>query len=152
MRFLLPVLLLSPFPFSLLLCGADCSQWRKANRDGASAEANLHWNRPADGPPVRWPAQAGNGRLQTVVVMDRACTMGNHHNKDSLLDLDANTGVVIGKRSYPCFQANMNVRARGGSEAPATHRRHSSPDGFTCQHTGGIVCVNLKKNKAALSK
>src|ERR1043166_2915544 len=85
----------------LLPCLADdWPQWRGSNRDCISKEEiTTTW--PADGPKVLWRASVGIGFSSVSVTQGRAYTLGNARDEETVWCLDATTGKIIWKHSYP---------------------------------------------------
>lgn len=79
---------------------ADWPQWRGPTRDGVAPQTLAPW--PKDGPKVLWKFQAGSGYSSFVVRGDKVYTAGNQQNQDVVSCLNAATGEVIWKKSYPC--------------------------------------------------
>jgi len=78
-------------------CAADWPQWRGPNRDGVSAEKG--WSAAA--PKVLWKACFGPGCSSFAVVDDRLFTMGNDKDTGSIYCIDAKSGKILWKYSYP---------------------------------------------------
>lgn len=80
---------------------ADWPQWRGPESNGISREAD--WSTEAlAAPRVLWRAEVGKGFSSLAVVGDRAYTMGNAGGQDTVFCLDAATGKVLWRYSYPC--------------------------------------------------
>src|SRR5258708_38140086 len=79
--------------------GADWPCFRGPNHDGISAEA-ITW--PKGGPKQVWKINVGIGHSAVSVAGDRAYTMGNNNDTDTIFSLDVATGKVVWKYSYPC--------------------------------------------------
>lgn len=87
--------------FPLAAGAADWPQWRGPESNGVSREAD--WSTQAlAAPPVLWRAEVGKGFSSLAVVGDRAYTMGNAGGEDTVFCLDAATGKVLWRYSYPC--------------------------------------------------
>jgi outer membrane protein assembly factor BamB len=83
--------------------GGDWPQWRGPGRNGVSAETGWLDGWPAGkAPRVAWRAQVGRGHSTVVVRGGRAYTMGWDGRQDTIFCLDASTGKVVWKQSYPC--------------------------------------------------
>ena len=78
--------------------GADWPSFRGPTHDGKSAEA-ITW--PKDGPKQIWKINVGIGHSAVSVVGDRAYTMGNTNDTDTVFSIDVATGKVIWTHSYP---------------------------------------------------
>src|SRR5262252_5277648 len=84
------------------LAALPLSDWpcfRGANHDGISTEA-IAW--PKRGPREVWKINVGIGHSALSVVGDRAYTMGNANETDTIFSIDVATGRIIWKHSYPC--------------------------------------------------
>lgn len=81
---------------------ADWPHWRGPARDGISPETGWTSEWGKDGPPIRWRAQVGTGFSTVAVSAGRVFTMGNEKDTDTIHALDAETGRVLWRHSYPC--------------------------------------------------
>ena len=79
--------------------GADWPQWRGPDRNGI-ASGKINW--PSPGPKQLWKAAVGEGYSSVAIRNGRAYTMGNADGQDTVWCLDAKTGAVVWKYSYPC--------------------------------------------------
>ncbi len=78
----------------------DWPQWRGPRRDGISTETGWLRAWPAGkSPPVAWRAAVGKGHSAN----GRAYTMGWDGERDTVFCLDAATGKVLWKQTYPCL-------------------------------------------------
>ncbi len=98
---------------------ADWPQWRGPNRDGISIEKDWTTKWPAKGPKLLWQAPVGGGYSSVAVIGTRLYTMGfalgepgpdkqykkdengRRVGKDIVWCLDAETGKVLWKHTYP---------------------------------------------------
>ena len=78
---------------------ADWPSFRGPTRDGKSAET-IAW--PENGPKQLWKINVGIGHSALTVVGDRACTMGNTDDIDTIFSIDVATGKIVWRHSYPC--------------------------------------------------
>ncbi len=101
---------------SLTMSGADWPSFRGPGHDGISAET-IAW--PKDGPKPLWKINVGIGHSAVSVVGDRAYTMGNTNDTDTVFSLDAATGRVIWTHSYPCNE-KVGIRDYDGPFATPT--------------------------------
>jgi outer membrane protein assembly factor BamB len=85
--------------WSSSMMGADWPSFRGPAHDGRSAEA-ISW--PKDGPKPLWKINVGIGHSAVSVVGDRAYTMGNTNDTDTVFSIDIATGKVVWTHSYPC--------------------------------------------------
>lgn len=117
----------------------DWPQWRGPNRDGVSAETNLNFTWPREGPRRAWVAKVGLGWSGMSVVGNRLYTMGNAADLDAVLCLDANTGRQLWEFNYICATADPN-----GYHGP---RCTPTVDGrlvYTVSRNGDLACVNAE--------
>ncbi|NUN95185.1 MAG: PQQ-binding-like beta-propeller repeat protein [Candidatus Omnitrophica bacterium] len=106
LHLVLPILLaaLSCLPLSSHAESSITSDWPQflgPNRDGISPETGWKAEWPEEGPPILWRAGVGTGYSSVAVVGERAYTMGNVGGQETVYCLDANTGEVVWKHSYP---------------------------------------------------
>jgi len=81
----------------------DWPQWRGPRRDGISSETGWLSGWPENAAPrVAWRRQVGKGHSAVSVRGDAAYTMGWDGRQDTVFCLDADTGAVRWKQSYPC--------------------------------------------------
>lgn len=78
----------------------DWPHFRGPDRNGISTERG--WKSEWDGDvPVAWKAEVGLGYSSIVVANGRMATAGHADGKDTVFCLDATTGKVLWKHSYP---------------------------------------------------
>ena len=107
---------------STRMMGADWPSFRGPTHDGKSAEA-ITW--PKDGPRQIWKINVGIGHSAVSVVGDRAYTMGNTNDTDTVFSIDVATGKVIWTHS-PC------ATRRSASRTTTDHlRRRLSPTAWS---------------------
>ena len=87
------------FGSSTRMMGADWPSFRGPTHDGISAEA-IAW--PKGGPKQVWKINVGIGHSAVSVVGDRAYTMGNTNDTDTVFSIDVATGKAVWTHSYPC--------------------------------------------------
>lgn len=132
---------------ALPLRADDWPQWRGPNRDGLSAEKNWKRTWPAGGPTRLWERNVGISCSSLAVVGDRVYTIGNADDTDTVYALDAATGAIIWKHSYPCPLDPHQFE--GGSGATP------SVDGdrvYTVSRAGHLRCLNRADGKAVWIK
>ncbi|MFM1768506.1 MAG: hypothetical protein RJA22_1035 [Verrucomicrobiota bacterium] len=111
--FLLAALLAAP-----TLHAADWPQWRGPDHTGISRETAWQADWPAEGPRTLWKASLGAGFSSFAVVGTRVFTMGHAGGQDTTFCLEADTGKVLWKHSYP---AELDPRLyEGGPNATPT--------------------------------
>ena len=76
--------------------------WRGPYRNGTSLETGWSHSGPTTGRKVLWKASGGKGFSSFAVADGRVFTMGNATDVDTVFCLDAETGKVLWKHSYPC--------------------------------------------------
>src|SRR4051794_30890966 len=81
------------------LVAADWPSFRGPSHDGKSAES-IAW--PKDGPKALWKINVGIGHSALSIVGDRAYTMGNTDDIDTVFSIDIASGRIVWKYSYPC--------------------------------------------------
>jgi outer membrane protein assembly factor BamB len=153
------VALASVASVSTSIFAADWPQWRGPNRDGVSAEKGWMTKWPEKGPKVLWKAYVHGGYSSFAVVGGRVYTMGNALDKpgpdgkykkdeegralgsDIIWCLDAETGNVLWKHSYP-------APAEGTQSTPAVY------DGrvYTLGRFGQICCLDAADGRPIWSK
>jgi outer membrane protein assembly factor BamB len=87
------------FGASVGMVSADWPSFRGVRHDGISTEA-ITW--PKNGPVELWKLNVGIGHSAVSVVGNRAYTMGNTADTDTVFAIDVDTGKIIWKHSYPC--------------------------------------------------
>ncbi|HUT57186.1 MAG TPA: PQQ-binding-like beta-propeller repeat protein [Phycisphaerae bacterium] len=115
----------------------DWPQWRGPNRNGVSPE-KITW--PASGPKQLWKAAVGKGYSSVSISHGRAYTMGstNSPDVDTVWCLDAKTGTVVWKYSYPCH--NPDKQYPGPRATPTV-------DGnlvYTVSYSGQLHALNAE--------
>lgn len=126
---------------------SDWPQWRGPQRNGISAETNWLREWPADGPKAAWKAEVGLGFSSIVVANQRAVTLGHADDQDTVTCLDANTGKVIWKHSYPAELGDKYFE--GGTTGTPTF------DGdrvHVLSRWGDAVCLEAATGKVLWSK
>lgn len=82
--------------------GNDWPCWRGPDRDGISREHDWTSTWPTEGPKVLWKSSAGIGFASVAVAQGRLFTLGNIDGAEVVVCLDAETGHVVWRHSYPC--------------------------------------------------
>jgi outer membrane protein assembly factor BamB len=132
---------------SLPAPGEDWPQWQGPNRDGISKEAGWQTQWPANGPKVLWKATLGTGFGTMSVSEGRVYSMGNQNDTDTVFCLDAETGSVRWKHSYPCKLDPKNFE--GGPCATPTVAGNVV---YTCSRYGDVVALDANSGKVVWSK
>ncbi|MDB6108640.1 MAG: qgdA [Pedosphaera sp.] len=142
--------LLATLSLSLLaaapLRAADWPHWRGPDFNGISKETGWQSNWPDEGPKRLWKASVGTGFSGITISHNRAYTMGNADDTDTVYCFDATTGAVIWKHAYPCKLEPRNYE--GGTSATPT------VDGdrvYTMSKAGEMFCLNAAKGSVIWS-
>jgi outer membrane protein assembly factor BamB len=127
------------FPATRIM-GADWPCFRGPNHDGISTET-IAW--PRNGPRQVWKINVGIGHSALAVVGDRAYTMGNANETDTVFSIDAATGKIIWKHSYPCNE-KVGIKDYDGPFATPT-----VTDGvvYTISRKGDVFALDAKTGK-----
>jgi len=126
---------------------ADWPRWRGPDVNGISRETGWQSKWPETGPKQLWKASIGIGFSGISVSQGRAYTMGNIDNgSDVVYCLDAATGAIIWRHSYPC---DLDPKYfEGGPTATPT------VDGdrvYTCSRKGDLFCFDAAKGNVIWS-
>lgn len=93
--------------------GQDWPQWRGPNRDGAATS----FREPAAWPDaltVRWNVDVGLGYATPLLVGDRIYTYTRQHEDEVMMALDAASGDLVWRTSYPAaFVMSPATRRHG---------------------------------------
>jgi len=124
----------------------DWYQWRGPNSDGVSLEKWWSPRVAQGGLKQLWKFSVGTGYSSVSVSNGKLYTIGNANKTDTVYCLNANTGDVIWKYSYPC--------AAEGDGHPGTA---STPtvDGksvYTLSRDGDLFCFGSDTGKVVWSK
>ena len=120
--------------------GADWPSFRGPTHDGKSAEA-VAW--PKDGPRQVWKINVGIGHSAVTVVGNRAYTMGNTNDTDTVFSLDVATGKVVWTHSYPCNE-KVGIKDYDGPFSTPTVARGVV---YTLSRKGDVFALNAKDGK-----
>lgn len=134
---------------------ADWPHWRGSQHNGISPESNWQADWPAGGPKVLWSAEVGLGFSSFVVAQARVFTTGHAEGQDTVFCLDAASGKVNWKHSYPADLGDKYYE--GGTSATPTvdgdHVYHLSRwgDAFCFDAASGKVVwqTNVQKETGA---
>jgi len=122
---------------STRMSGADWPSFRGPTHDGKSAEA-ISW--PKGGPKPLWTINVGIGHSALSVVGDRAYTMGNSNDTDTVFSIDVSTGKVIWTHSYPCNE-KVGIKDYDGPFATPTVANGVV---YTLSRKGDVFALNAK--------
>ena len=122
------------------LLAADWPYFRGPNHDGKSAES-ISW--PKDGPKEQWRINVGIGHSAVSVVGDRAYTMGNANETDTVFSIDVKTGKVVWKHSYPCNE-KVGIKDYDGPFATPTVANGIV---YTLSRKGDVFALDARDGK-----
>lgn len=129
----------------------DWPQFRGPNRSGIVAEDGWRRDWPDEGLPILWKAKVGVGFSSMAVADGRLYTLGNENDTDTVWCLEAGSGKVLWRHSYPSevwpylYEGGPNATPTLHGESVYTLGRHGE---FLCFEaaTGKIRWqVNLHK-------
>jgi outer membrane protein assembly factor BamB len=124
----------------------DWPCWRGPSRNGISAETQWSpWG--AGGPRIAWKAQVGVGFSSFVVADRRVVTIGYADHADTVVCLDAESGDLLWKHSYPSELGDKFFEG-GTTGTPTIH------DGrvYTLSRWGDVFCLDAASGKVVWSK
>ena len=125
----------------------DWPQWRGPNRDGISQEKGWSATWPAEGPNAVWRADVGIGYGTVSISQGRLYAMGNTDDTDTVYCLDANTGSVVWKHSYPCPAKDPN-----GYPGPRCTPTTDGGRVYALSRQGELFCLDAASGKVNWSK
>lgn len=129
-------------------CGAeDWPQWRGPNRNGVSSESEWISEWPADGPKVAWKAEVGLGFSSVVIADRRLFTLGHADEQDTVYGLEATTGKVLWKHSYPAELGDKFFE--GGTTGTPTV---AGDRVYVLSRWGDMLCLGATDGKVQWSK
>jgi outer membrane protein assembly factor BamB len=134
---------------------ADWPQWRGPQHNGISQETGWQAQWSGNGPRQLWTAEVGLGFSSFVIADGRVFTTGHADGKDTVFCLDAVTGKVKWKHSYPADLGDKYYE--GGTSATPTvagdrvYHLSRWGDAFCFDAASGkIVCqTNVQKDTGA---
>lgn len=117
----------------------DWPQWRGPTADGHAATEDLTEEWPSDGPPVLWNRTLGQGYSAFAVANGRAYTQAQSLYEQSLVCLDAATGVTLWSQRY-------NWPYDGGGLYPGPRATPAIAGGrvYFADPSGAIGCVDAQ--------
>jgi len=132
----------------------DWPQWRGPNRDGVAKGARLPARWPKDPPKPLWKRTIGEGQGSPAVAGGKLFIMGRDMaDNETCFALDASTGNVLWKHSYPApYKPADRSAGTGPKSTPTVDGDRVYMLGvsgmFHCfKTTGGVVWkVDLKKD------
>jgi outer membrane protein assembly factor BamB len=126
--------------------GADWPWWRGPERNGISRETGWSARWPAAGPKVLWRASVGVGFSSFAVREGRVFTLGHANNTDTVWCLDAQTGAVRWKFSYPA-KLDANFYEGGPSATPTVAGERV----YTLSKRGVFLCLEAATGRLVWS-
>jgi outer membrane protein assembly factor BamB len=115
----------------------DWPHYRGPRHDGVSRETGWRDRWPDGGPPIAWRASAGVGFSSFAVADGRLFTMGNSDELDTVWSLNAETGDLVWKHTYPA-PLDPNLFEGGPTATPTV-----SGDGvYTFSRRGDVFCLD----------
>lgn len=130
----------------LALQAGDWPMFRGPQQDGCAAES-VDPQRIAAGATPVWKSSVGTGFSSLTLVDGRVYTMGNDKVADTIWCLDAGTGQVVWKHSYP-EELKPNLYEGGPNATPTV-------DGgrvYTLSKTGRAFCLDAAKGTVVWEK
>lgn len=125
----------------------DWYQYHGPTRDRISTESGWNTNWSEHDPEIIWKTNVGKGFSSISVVDNRAYTMGNENDQDTVWCFDIDTGDVIWKHTYPCeLYANMHEGGPGCTPTVDGDRV------YTVSKQGQMFCLNAKTGDVEWSK
>jgi outer membrane protein assembly factor BamB len=130
---------------SATMRGADWPSFRGPAHDGKSAET-ISW--PKAGPRPLWKINVGIGHSAVSVVGDRAYTMGNTNDTDTVFAIDVTTGKIVWKHSYPCSE-KVGIKDYDGPFATPTVANGVV---YTLSRKGDVFALDARTGKVIWSR
>jgi len=128
---------------------AEWPNWRGPNHDGISTERGWLTAWPKEGPGQLWKAELGTGYSSVTVSAGKVYSMGAARGQDTVFCLNADTGEVVWKHSYPCaVQENYpGTRSTPTVDGTAVYTLSMDGQAFCLDALSGQVVWsrNLKK-------
>jgi outer membrane protein assembly factor BamB len=122
------------------LNGADWPSFRGPTHDGKSAET-IAW--PEGGPRQLWKINVGIGHSAVSVAGDRAYTMGNANDTDTIFAIDVATGRIVWTHSYPCSE-KVGIKDYDGPFATPTVANGVV---YTVSRKGDVFALDARDGK-----
>jgi outer membrane protein assembly factor BamB len=133
------------FASSATMQGADWPSFRGPTHDGKSVET-ISW--PKAGPRPLWKINVGIGHSAVSVVGDRAYTMGNTDDTDTVFAIDVATGRIVWKHSYPCSE-KVGIKDYDGPFATPTVANGVV---YTLSRKGDVFALDARTGKVIWSR
>jgi outer membrane protein assembly factor BamB len=134
--------------------GVDWYRWRGPDLNGISRETGWLSTWPKEGPRQLWKAAVGRGYSSVSVSRGRVYTLGVVPGAEGLKDgqetvwcLDANTGTVLWKHSYP-YAFQPKYYDGGSSVTPTVDESRV----FTLGQNGRLYCLDAARGEVVWSR
>jgi len=88
------------FSLTVLTWGSTWSSYLGPNGNGTTT-GKIPLSIQKEGPKILWKANVGKGCSSFTIAAGRAYTVGNRDDTDTLWCLDAKTGEILWKKTYP---------------------------------------------------
>ncbi len=124
----------------------DWPGWRGPQRTGIAVELGWTPSWP-DAPKILWRASVGKGFSSLAVSKERVFTMGNQEDVDSVFCLDAESGEVLWRHSYPCPLTPLSYEG-GPSATPLVDDQRV----YSLSKWGHLFCLDAATGKVLWSK
>jgi len=119
--------------------GLDWPCWRGPERDGHSQETGWSFQGGTNALPVLWRGAVGKGFSSFAVAGGRLYTLGNADKTDTVFCLEAVSGKVLWRHSYPCDPQPLSYEG-GPSATPAVEGGRV----FTFSKDGHLFCLDAR--------
>jgi outer membrane protein assembly factor BamB len=135
--------------WTVVLCARanDWPNWRGPTHNGISTEAGWNAEWPGEGPKKLWRVSVGLGFSSIAVSQGQVFTMGNKTNSDLVFCLDADTGKLLWRHSYPCPIA-AHYYEGGPSATPTVNGGRV----YTVSKSGDLYCFAAAEGNVLWSK
>ncbi|GBD35623.1 Outer membrane protein assembly factor BamB [bacterium HR36] len=120
---------------------ADWPHWLGPSRNGSSPETGLISKWPANGPPLVWKVEGGEGYSAVAVANDRAFTLVQRQDRELVLCLDANTGRTLW--TYDIGPGFHNEYGSGPRSTPAVE----GDKVYITSVNGPVLCLEMHSGK-----
>ena len=128
---------------SLALQAADWPQFLGPDRNGISAETNLAGACPADGPPILWKKDIGQGFSGPAVARRKLILFQRKADQEIIDCLDAKTGGDIWHFAYPtAYQDDF-----GFDEGPRATPAIADDKVYAMGAEGAVHCLDLQSGR-----
>lgn len=133
------IILFILFHFITFKVFSDWARWRGPEANGISTETEWNPEALSKGPRIVWKANVGIGYSCVAIKGSSLYTMGNRKGQDVVYCLDAMTGRIVWKYSYPC--------APGQYHGPYVTPTVDGSVVYTLSKQGHLFCFSADKGK-----